>query len=68
MRKRTLAAEQCVICGDVIPEGKQMCPNCEERIGTVKECGFELKPCVRKCIYYRTCTRNPYRYGEQKGS
>jgi len=31
-----------------------------------KPCGFEDKPCERKCIYYNTCTRNPYRY-DQKG-
>lgn len=31
-----------------------------------KPCGFEDKPCVRKCIYFNTCTRNPYRY-DQKG-
>lgn len=59
--------DRCVICGEVVPEGRQTCPNCEERIGTVKECGFEPKPCVRKCIYYNTCIKNPYRYGEQKG-
>ena len=24
------AAETCVVCGDVIPEGRQVCPRCEE--------------------------------------
>lgn len=24
-------SEKCVVCGDVIPEGKQVCPICEER-------------------------------------
>ena len=23
-------AERCVICGDIIPEGRQVCPNCED--------------------------------------
>ena len=31
-----------------------------------KQCGFEDKPCGRKCIYYNTCTRNPYRYDQRK--
>ena len=31
-----------------------------------KSCGFEEKPCTRKCIHYNTCTRNPYRYGQRK--
>ena len=22
--------EKCLVCGDVIPEGRQVCPNCEE--------------------------------------
>lgn len=32
-----------------------------------KQCGFEDKPCGRKCIYYNTCTRNPYRYDQRGG-
>lgn len=33
-----------------------------------KMCGFEWdKPCIRKCIYYNTCTRNPYRYDQRGG-
>lgn len=27
-----MTAEFCVICGEVIPEGRQVCLNCEERI------------------------------------
>ena len=27
-----------------------------------KRCGFnKYQPCTPKCIYYNTCTRNPYR-------
>lgn len=33
----------------------------------LKLCGFELKPCTKKCIYYNTCVRNPYRYDQRKG-
>ena len=29
--------EHCVICGEVIPEGRQVCPACE---ATVKEYGY----------------------------
>ena len=25
--------EQCVVCGRVIPEGRQICPECEARQG-----------------------------------
>ncbi len=53
--------DRCIVCGEVIPEGRMVCPNCEE-----KKCGFEDVSCFRKCIYFMTCTRNPYRY-EQKG-
>lgn len=53
--------DRCIVCGEVVPEGRQVCPKCE-----VKKCGFEDMDCTRKCIYYNTCTRNPYRY-ERKG-
>lgn len=32
-------AERCVCCGEIIPEGRQVCPNCEHK---AKEW---LKPC-----------------------
>lgn len=32
-----------------------------------KPCGFEDKACNGECIYFNTCTRNPYRY-DQKGA
>ncbi len=25
-------AEHCVMCGEVIPEGRQVCPNCEREV------------------------------------
>lgn len=38
----------------------------EQREQEEKPCGFEEKPCTRKCIHYNTCTRNPYRYGRKE--
>jgi hypothetical protein len=29
----TTMAERCVCCGDIIPEGRQVCPACEKRRG-----------------------------------
>ena len=49
--------ERCIVCGDVVPEGRQVCPVCE-----TERCGFENVRCTRKCIHFNTCTRNPYRY------
>ena len=51
---------RCIICGEVIPEGRQVCPKHD-----VKRCSFEEVPCTRKCIDYNTCVKNPYRYGEE---
>ena len=54
-----MSENRCISCGEIIPEGRQVCLKCE-----VKQCGFDnLVPCTRKCIYYNTCTRNPYKYG-----
>lgn len=25
--------ERCICCGEIIPEGRQVCPNCEEKGG-----------------------------------
>lgn len=27
----------CVCCGDEIPEGRQVCPNCESKFGMIKD-------------------------------
>ena len=24
--------DRCICCGDIIPEGRQVCPNCEESV------------------------------------
>lgn len=31
LQKALVASEKCVSCGDVIPEGRQVCPTCEMR-------------------------------------
>ena len=31
MLEGTVNAEHCIVCGGVIPEGRQVCPNCEKR-------------------------------------
>lgn len=45
---------------------EKMVEPCEAEIVQYKSCGFEDKPCGRKCIYFNTCTRNPYRYDQRK--
>ena len=39
--------ERCVCCGEIIPEGRQVCPICERN-------GMPLHPCVG-CVYYKVC-------------
>lgn len=31
--------DRCVMCGEIIPEGRMVCPVCEERVLTRKETG-----------------------------
>lgn len=33
-------SEKCVCCGAVIPEGRQVCPNCEAKRVVLKPCPF----------------------------
>lgn len=30
-KRKLKNTETCVVCGEVIPEGRQVCPNCERR-------------------------------------
>lgn len=30
---------RCIVCGDVIPEGRQVCPICEAKAEGVMSCG-----------------------------
>ena len=34
--------DYCVICGAIVPEGLQVCPNCERRFGIRKDEGREM--------------------------
>lgn len=31
-----MGENRCVCCGDIIPEGRQICPICEQRKNTVR--------------------------------
>jgi len=31
-------AETCVVCGNIIPEGRQVCPSCEAEVSDYKTC------------------------------
>jgi len=39
-------ADRCVSCGDIIPEGRQVCVNC---IAACTGCGWEDKDNCRAC-------------------
>ena len=34
-------AERCVCCGEIIPEGRQVCPNCERALKSPREIDFD---------------------------
>lgn len=40
-------ADRCVICGDIIPEGTQVCVNC---INSCNECGWESNENCKACM------------------
>ena len=31
-KERSEMAERCLFCGEIIPEGRQVCPNCERKV------------------------------------
>ena len=35
-KRSMIMDDKCVICGEIIPEGRQVCPNCEENINIQK--------------------------------
>ena len=43
--------ERCVMCNDVIPEGRQVCPNCEKKVVNSIVEAMEIVMCKR-CIRY----------------
>ena len=36
-----MSEETCVICGEPIPEGQQVCSNCENRVVEISRCGYK---------------------------
>lgn len=32
-----MGEERCVMCGEIIPEGRQVCPTCEKNANRVKK-------------------------------
>lgn len=40
MRKRQLPDCLCVVCGDLVPEGRQVCPICED---AARQAAFEAE-------------------------
>lgn len=58
-------SDLCIVCGAVIPEGRQVCPICATVAGSVR--GVEVhdlemvKEGVRQCLKYSgTCSGCPY--------
>jgi len=47
----------CVICGNVIPEGRQACPNCEAQVdASANRIMSPCKNCTDRCIgCHTTC-------------
>lgn len=45
---------KCFECGAYVDNAKPL------------PCAFEERLCTVQCIYYNTCTRNPYRYDQRR--
>lgn len=43
-------ADRCVCCGDIIPEGRQVCPNCEVKYDPREFFSAEQSDKVRRCL------------------
>ncbi len=58
-------SDKCVICGEIIPEGRQVCPNCESESKNMnKFCNAEANICL-KCKAEK-CNGNCKRFAEKK--
>ena len=48
--------DRCICCGEIVPEGRQVCPSCEARINraeprrnTCKYCGIRVSKYITVC-------------------
>lgn len=62
---------RCFCCGLIdcmTEEYLRKCNECGAFAYNAKplHCAFEERLCTVQCIYYNTCTRNPYRYDQRK--
>lgn len=51
-----MSEDRCVICGEIVPEGRQVCPKCERSTGRAKRvcygCGEREIGCHAYCPRY----------------
>ena len=47
-------AERCVCCGEIIPEGRQVCPNCENK--RIPRKGTGRQTMCEKCDHKAVCS------------
>jgi hypothetical protein len=43
---------RCVCCGVIIPEGRQVCPSCEKKFGTIEKietCSYDKEEIFENC-------------------
>lgn len=45
-----MAEDRCVCCGEIIPEGRQVCPNCEHKDVCAK---FKATGGVKRCDHFK---------------
>ena len=48
--------DRCVMCGEIIPEGRQVCPECENK--GCKNCKYSMPSCQEHFFYCCSIERN----------
>lgn len=48
-KKRTETENRCVVCNEIIPEGRQVCPTCEQANARCKRCGSFHPKGLKSC-------------------
>ena len=49
---RIMTADRCVMCGEIIPEGRQICWKCKYKVDNFRFCnGMEGLECYKKTPY-----------------